>query len=55
LGIVIACIIAYGKDKNNRLEYRFDEESRKNGKNMLIVSVCMLGVWIIVRILLSNK
>jgi len=57
LGIIIACLIAYGKDQNNRLEYRFDEDSRKNGKNMLLVSVCMLGVWIILQILLiiSNE
>jgi|GEM_PF-1742607 len=51
IGILIACSIVYGKDKNNRLEYKFDEESRKNGKNMLIVAFCMFGFGIIIRIL----
>lgn len=51
LGILIASLIAYGKDKNNRLAYRYDDESRNKGKTMLIVAVCMLVFWITARLL----
>jgi hypothetical protein len=51
LGIFIACSIAYGKDKNNRLKYRYDDESRNKGKNMLIVAICMSAFWIFINIM----
>lgn len=55
LGILIACSIVYGKDYNNRLEYKYDEESRKIGKNMLIVSICITALGIIARMFLIDK
>lgn len=41
LGIVIACLVAFSKNKSNKLQYRYDEASRKQGKIMLGVSIAM--------------
>ncbi len=41
LGIVIACIITFSKNKQVKSEYKYDESSRKQGKIMLGVAIAM--------------
>lgn len=49
LGIVLACMIAFSKSKYNKMLYRYDEASRKNGKIMLCVAIAMTVIGIFLR------
>ncbi|TYQ12782.1 UNVERIFIED_CONTAM: hypothetical protein Cloal_3817 [Acetivibrio alkalicellulosi] len=41
IGIIIAYSIAFGRSNSNYGHYEYDEESRKMGKIMLIVGICI--------------
>lgn len=41
IGVVIGFLIGFGKDKNTG-NYIYDEKSRKTGKIMLVVAICMM-------------
>lgn len=47
LGIVIACIITFSKNKQDKSQYKYDESSRKQGKIMLGIAIAMTVISII--------
>ena len=53
IGIFIASLIAFGKDKANPTEYRYDEDSRKSGRLMLTVAIIMTIVGLLLRLVLT--
>jgi hypothetical protein len=50
IGIFIASSIAFGKDKLNRGEYRYDAEARKTGRLMFTIAIIMTAIWLLVRV-----
>ena len=52
IGIFIASSIAFGKDKADRREYKYNEASRKAGRLMLTIAVIMTILWMLSRLAL---
>jgi len=53
IGIFIASSIAFGKDKTEPKEHKYDEESRKAGRLMLTIAIIMTILGLLLRLALT--